>query len=71
MLLHLVSSTQEEGEQGGQLLCPLPKWNPSSGGSPTALHHGSWDAWPARCEEALQDALSGGLVHLSTQMFRH
>ena len=70
-LLHLVSSIQQEGGQGGQLLCPLPKGNPASGGSSSPLRHGSWDACRARRGEALQDGLSEGLVHLSTQMFGH
>lgn len=67
-LFHLISSMQQEG---GQLLCPLPKGNPASGGSPSPLRLGSGDACPARSGEALQDGLSGGLVHLSTQMFGH
>lgn len=70
MPLHLVSSIQQERGQGGQLLSlvqgEFPVRRLSQPSPPQEPGHLS------PCSgEALQDGLSGGLVHLSPQMFGH
>lgn len=70
MPLHLVSSIQQEGGQGRQLLSLVQGESPtrrlSQPSPPQEPGH-----LPHMQRGALQDGPSGGLVHLSTQMFGH